>query len=64
MHCLGTAWNIPCEFGVQVDVNLNSLRSFLAAHVASLFLILMLRGCAIHSEEEKCSGYLSACTFA
>jgi len=28
-----------------------------------LFLILVLRGCAIHLEEERCSGYLSACTF-
>jgi|HubBroStandDraft_6_1064221.scaffolds.fasta_scaffold2548641_1 hypothetical protein len=34
------------------------------APVASLFLILMLRGCASHLEEEKCSGYLSVSTFA
>jgi len=34
------------------------------APVAFLFLILTLRGCAIHLEEEQCSGYLSARTFA
>jgi uncharacterized protein (TIGR03435 family) len=35
-----TAWNNPGEFGVEIDMNLYSLRSLLAAPAVSLFLIL------------------------